>query len=111
MVGGILIIFIYITRIASNEKFKLPKNILIYLLTGSITLLVTILLIDKFYSIAISIKFNSLNQSITILSINLRKFFNYPNTKIIIFLIIYLLITLIAVVKITGKNFGRLRQK
>nr|ARH53802.1 NADH dehydrogenase subunit 6 [Curculio elephas] len=111
MVGGMLVMFIYMTSIASNEKFKLPKNMLIYLMLITIVFMITLLFIDKFYSMVISTKFNSLNQSFLIMNMNLSKFYNYPNMNLLIFLMLYLLITLIAVVKIIGKPFGSLRQK
>nr|YP_009353591.1 NADH dehydrogenase subunit 6 [Curculio davidi]AQX92152.1 NADH dehydrogenase subunit 6 [Curculio davidi] len=111
MVGGMLVMFIYMTSIASNEKFKLPKNMLIYLMLILMVYSVTLLFVDKFYSMIISMKFNSLNQSFLIMNLNLSKFYNYPNLNLLIFLMIYLLITLIAVVKIIGKNTGSLRQK
>nr|AYR05308.1 NADH dehydrogenase subunit 6 [Coleoptera sp. ACP-2013] len=111
MVGGMLIMFIYMTSIASNEKFKLPKNMMITLIISMMIILMTIMFMDKFYSMIISLKFNSLTQSLIMLNLNLSKFFNYPNMKLLMFLMIYLLVTLIAVVKIIGKNFGSLRQK
>jgi hypothetical protein len=42
--------------------------------------------------------------------LSLNKYLNYPINKIIYIIIIYLLITLIAVVKITSINYGPLRQ-
>nr|QAT19780.1 NADH dehydrogenase subunit 6 [Eucryptorrhynchus scrobiculatus]UFP90428.1 NADH dehydrogenase subunit 6 [Eucryptorrhynchus scrobiculatus] len=111
MIGGMLVMFIYMTSIASNEKFKLPKNMMLYTMIFMIPVFLTMLFVDEFYSSIISLKFNSLNQSFLMLNMNLSKFFNHPNMKILMFLMIYLLITLIAVVKIIGKNFGSLRQK
>lgn len=112
IIGGILVIFIYITRIASNEKFKLPKNILLFFLLGIAIIIATFLFIDPFFSNNITLSFNQINRSQEILiNYSANKLFNYPNIQFIIFLIIYLLITLIAIVKIVGKNYGTLRQK
>nr|YP_010936425.1 NADH dehydrogenase subunit 6 [Curculio bimaculatus]WKW54878.1 NADH dehydrogenase subunit 6 [Curculio bimaculatus] len=111
MVGGMLVMFIYMTSIASNEKFSFPKMPLIMLMTMVLMFILMLFLIDKFYSMIVSTKFNSLNQSLLIMSMNLSKFYNLPNMNLLIFLMIYLLITLIVVVKIIGKPFGSLRQK
>nr|QAT19793.1 NADH dehydrogenase subunit 6 [Curculio sp. SZ-2019] len=111
MVGGMLVMFIYMTSIASNEKFTFKKNMMLYTMISMIIIFMALLFMDEFYSMIISLKFNSMNQSFLTMNMNLSKFFNYPNMKILMFLMIYLLITLIAVVKIIGKNFGSLRQK
>nr|AXS66525.1 NADH dehydrogenase subunit 6 [Coleoptera sp. 29 KM-2017] len=109
MIGGMLIMFIYMTSIASNEKFKIPKKISIFIITFSIiifSLLYLKLDFSEMYSMKYFNLFNFLN-----LKLSLNKFFNYPNMKFLLFLMIYLLITLIMVVKITDKNSGPLRQK
>ena len=98
------------TSIASNEKFKLPKNIIIFRFF-IIILILLILLIDNFYRNLLNLNINNINQFNNNYNFTLNKFFNYPNLQIIICLIIYLLITLIATVKIVGKNYGTLRQK
>jgi NADH-ubiquinone oxidoreductase chain 6 len=107
MVGGILILFIYITRIASNEKFKINNKAIII----SITIPLTILTLN-FLIINIQIK----NNEITVINNNTRiistinKFFTFPSRIIIIFIIIYLFIALVVTVKITNFKKGTMRQ-
>lgn len=102
IIGGLLILFIYITRIASNEKFKFNIKIILIL-----TLLIILTLIINNYSFEINelTYINNLN-----IWNSIRKYYNFPNYKITIFIIIYLLITLIVVVKISKTNKGPLRQ-
>nr|AYW52166.1 NADH dehydrogenase subunit 6 [Lamiinae sp. 4 ACP-2013] len=110
MIGGMLILFIYMTSIASNEKFKFSSKL--FLLFSTLFFLLSMLLIIDFYF------FNQL----TIIDLNyqpymfnykfsLNKFINWPNKLMFLMMIIYLLITLIMVVKITNINYGPLRQK
>nr|WCZ71284.1 NADH dehydrogenase subunit 6 [Hylobitelus xiaoi] len=112
MISGMLVMFIYMTSIASNEKFALPKKMTIYCLLSLIIMIMLFCFSDNYYSNLITVNFINLNQSIMPLdNSSLSKFFNYPNMQMMIILMIYLLITLIAVVKIVGQNFGTLRQK
>nr|AFQ62251.1 NADH dehydrogenase subunit 6 [Osphya bipunctata] len=107
LIGGMLILFIYMTSIASNEKFKFnTKLILLMILLASFIILLNSFQLIQFnktidYSNWISF---SKNQ------ISFTKFASYPNYKLILFLFIYLLITLIACVKITHFKKGPLRQ-
>nr|AEP27530.1 NADH dehydrogenase subunit 6 [Larinus turbinatus] len=110
MIGGMLVMFIYMTSIASNEKFKLPKKMMIFCMFMSTTLTLIILFSDNFFNSMLMNIYN-LNQSMQFYNFTFNKFFNVPNMQMMIFLMIYLLITLIATVKIVGKNFGTLRQK
>nr|QZL38958.1 NADH dehydrogenase subunit 6 [Lixus subtilis] len=110
MVGGMLVMFIYMTSIASNEKFKLPKKMIIFSVFMMIILFMMIFT-DNFFQNFLMNNFNFNNQSMMMMNFTLNKFFNNPNMQMMIFLMIYLLVTLIATVKIVGKNFGTLRQK
>nr|APX39846.1 NADH dehydrogenase subunit 6 [Leptomona erythrocephala] len=110
MVGGMLILFIYMTSIASNEKFTFnPK---FFMLTFFMLLMMILILMDEFY-------FNMLNQMFDMKSQNfiymnnlsMMKYFNEPNYFMMMLIIIYLFITLIVVVKITNISYGSLRQK
>nr|UBN08869.1 NADH dehydrogenase subunit 6 [Panesthia australis] len=106
-IGGMLVLFIYITSLASNEMFIMSTKLLCLLMI--ITPMMTFLLKTKFP--------NSNNQeSLMFLTINnstslpLIKLYNYPTGMLTIMMAIYLLITLIAVVKITNIFSGPLRQ-
>nr|YP_010464298.1 NADH dehydrogenase subunit 6 [Exostira schroederi]UUL71675.1 NADH dehydrogenase subunit 6 [Exostira schroederi] len=106
MVGGMLILFMYMTSIASNEKFKSSMKFLIIILSPII-----LMLISK-YSLNL---FTKTNDSIafiytTDMSTSMNKFIQNNSYQLILFLMIYLLITLIATVKISYSNQGPLRQ-
>uniref|UniRef100_A0AAU7LK36 NADH-ubiquinone oxidoreductase chain 6 n=1 Tax=Thalassa montezumae TaxID=3129753 RepID=A0AAU7LK36_9CUCU len=104
MIGGLLILFIYMTSIASNEKFKFNPKLVVYL----------IILMFMFYLINWTFIFN--NDLMNLFSMNLNfnlsmsKFYNYPELKIMFMVIFYLLICMIAVVKICKIKSGPLRQ-
>nr|ARH54166.1 NADH dehydrogenase subunit 6 [Calvia decemguttata] len=109
MIGGLLVLFIYMTSIASNEKFKFNKFLMLTLImTFIIMMLVKIM--ENYY-------LNNLNNELMNnffmnynFNLNLSKFLNFPNSNIFILIIFYLLISMIAIVKITKFNFGPLRQ-
>nr|APX40561.1 NADH dehydrogenase subunit 6 [Longitarsus cerinthes] len=111
MIGGMLILFIYMTSIASNEKFKFNKKF-IYLYMISMLILLITFFIDSYYTnLTINI-IDMKNYSLILKNqISMMKYFNYPNYYIMIMMMIYLFITLIAIVKITKFNYGALRQK
>ena len=98
--GGVIVLIIYMRTLAANEKFRLPKfsNPLRFLvLTGIMLILPNI---SRF-------RFKN-RQSINIV-INL---YEYSNRRLSIFLILYLLITIVCVVKLVkfekGPLVGRL---
>nr|ALO70545.1 NADH deshydrogenase subunit 6 [Euaesthetus ruficapillus] len=105
MIGGMLILFIYMTSIASNEKFKFNKYILIFM-----SIMLLSIMINKSYFYYNKIYLNSFNNN-NLLPLFLNKFMNFPSSIILFMIIIYLFITLIAVVKITNFSKGPLRQK
>ena len=107
IIGGILVLFIYITSVASNEKFKFSDKLIILITTTLI-----LIILDQFPRYQISYNSDiSISRIITIYQLSLRKYINLPSNWIIISIIIYLLVTLIAVVKITNISYGPLRQK
>nr|APX40678.1 NADH dehydrogenase subunit 6 [Cryptocephalus aureolus] len=111
MIGGMLILFIYMTSIASNEKFKFSLNTLLYTTIAVLMGFFTSLFIDKFL---ISQKFKMIETFSIQENIDpqffLNKFINFPHNMMYLMMVIYLLITLIAVVKITSKTKGTLRK-
>nr|YP_009937356.1 NADH dehydrogenase subunit 6 [Trigonopterus selaruensis]QNT26827.1 NADH dehydrogenase subunit 6 [Trigonopterus selaruensis] len=111
MVGGMLVMFIYMTSIASNEKFKLPKKLIPIMVIPLMVILPLINLFhDKFLIMQLNFSVNFMFQHKNNI-LNLSQYFNYPSTFLLISLMIYLFLTLIAIVKITNKNSGTLRQK
>nr|QWB85700.1 NADH dehydrogenase subunit 6 [Peithona prionoides] len=106
MIGGMLILFIYMTSVASNEKFKFNPKFL-FLIKSTMILIFMMMFLDSFI---FNLNFNMTNFS-QINNLSLSKFINSPNNMIIFLIILYLLISLIMVVKITNINYGPLRQK
>nr|AXS65287.1 NADH dehydrogenase subunit 6 [Histeroidea sp. 1 KM-2017] len=105
MVGGMLILFIYMTSTASNEKFKLNTLMMLMLSLMMVFVMMIIMMNDP-------LNFETINK-INLMSTNsnnLNKFINLPSSLILVQLILYLFITLIATVKITSSNQGALRQ-
>nr|YP_009738177.1 NADH dehydrogenase subunit 6 [Hippodamia variegata]QIB71482.1 NADH dehydrogenase subunit 6 [Hippodamia variegata] len=112
MIGGLLVLFIYMTSVASNEKFKFNKSIFMMLIFFSMIIFTKLILESNLYEFNLIFN-NELIQSIEetkIFNLNLSKFINYPNSNIFIMIMFYLLISMIAVVKISKSNFGPLRQ-
>lgn len=111
--GGILVLFIYVTSLASNEIFTFSSKILISSISIFFIILISLYFIDKrillnYSNIEIQ-SISNLNSYIIENSLSLNKLYNYPTNLLTILLINYLLITLIAVVKITNLFKGPLR--
>jgi len=109
--GGILVLFIYITSLASNEMFK-PSIILIIIMiiaifTGIIINLIDPILVPQIPLIKIA-TFINLDTYSTDLSL-VATIYSSTNINITIFIVFYLLLTLIVVVKITDTFFGPLQ--
>nr|QEM01938.1 NADH dehydrogenase subunit 6 [Abscondita chinensis] len=109
MVGGMLILFIYMTSVASNEKFMYSKMLSITMMFLFILLLFTNK--DHMYMLM-----NSMNSDLMMIKNNLtfkmslNKFLMYPMMIMSLMIIIYLLIALIAMNKITNVKSGPLRK-
>lgn len=111
--GGILVLFIYVTSLASNEIFSLSIKLLILSSLIFLLLITTLFFIDKniltqYSNLEINSIFN-MNSYFLENSLTLNKLYNYPTNLLTILLINYLFITLIAVVKITKLFKGPLR--
>nr|YP_008239030.1 NADH dehydrogenase subunit 6 [Elophila interruptalis]AGO90259.1 NADH dehydrogenase subunit 6 [Elophila interruptalis] len=114
--GGLLVLFIYVSSLASNEMFKINSMMKI--------IFPVILIIIFFISLLNSYNLNwmNLNNNIDMLNlfnkfiffnnenkINLMKLYNNQTFLMMMMMIIYLLITLIVVVKITNIFLGPMR--
>nr|QXT45536.1 NADH dehydrogenase subunit 6 [Leptinotarsa decemlineata] len=111
MIGGMLILFVYMTSVASNEKFKFSSMLFI-----SLFLLIMISLLFNFMDSFYFSLYEHLNEMMNFSTnynffLSINKFMMFPNNLIIYLMIFYLLITLIMVVKITDIYYGPLRQK
>lgn len=115
-IGGILILFIYMASLASNEKIKFNTFLLTKLFRIILFTIIIIFIIDKRLLLNI---FNNteiiiFNEQIFLIKENflrLSKLYEKPNYIIILLIINYLLLTLIVVVKITNSFLGPLRPK
>nr|ALO76229.1 NADH deshydrogenase subunit 6 [Pleophylla sp. PLE01] len=109
MIGGMLVLFAYMTSVASNEKFKFSIKITVIIMMMTSMIILTLMLTDQYFT-----NLNNINpESISMMmkfKLSLNKFISYPSNIIMFMMIIYLLITLIAVVKITDIKKGPLRQ-
>nr|AXS66513.1 NADH dehydrogenase subunit 6 [Coleoptera sp. 27 KM-2017] len=107
MIGGLLILFMYMTSIASNEKFKFSMNLMLILIPSLMLIMMNFIMPSKY-------NFSQYQESITqmnSMNIDLNKFMNYPFNMIMIMMIIYLFLALIMAVKITNIKMGTLRKK
>nr|UYG49088.1 NADH dehydrogenase subunit 6 [Abscondita chinensis] len=107
MVGGMLILFIYMTSIASNEKFMYSKS-----LSTIIILMIIMLMVinkDQLFVTLNSMNYDLIKNNLTF-KMSLNKFIMYPMMIMSLTIIIYLLIALIAISKITNVKNGPLRK-
>nr|YP_010227862.1 NADH dehydrogenase subunit 6 [Cryptocercus laojunensis]UDD86648.1 NADH dehydrogenase subunit 6 [Cryptocercus laojunensis] len=108
-IGGMLVLFIYVTSLASNEMLTLSAKMMM-----TSTMMMTLLL---FMMTSNWMKINN-SETMTneLLNLNnenqiqLNKMYNKPNGKLTIMLASYLFLALITVVKITNITKGPLRQ-
>nr|UDF87494.1 NADH dehydrogenase subunit 6 [Loxostege aeruginalis] len=115
--GGLLVLFIYVSSIASNEMFKTSFFMNMYFMINiSIILLISILFMNNLSWMNLNNNNLEMNNFFNMFlffnnenKINLSKLYNNQTFLIMIMLIMYLFITLIAVVKITNIFYGPLR--
>nr|YP_006883041.1 NADH dehydrogenase subunit 6 [Acleris fimbriana]ADU58124.1 NADH dehydrogenase subunit 6 [Acleris fimbriana]UDU84875.1 NADH dehydrogenase subunit 6 [Acleris fimbriana] len=114
--GGLLVLFIYVSSIASNELFKnnffFSKMIFIFLLIIFFISMLYYLKLNWIYTFfnddmenffKIDLFFNNENK------MNLSKLYNDQTFLMMMMMIIYLFIALVAMVKITNIFYGPLR--
>nr|YP_007316724.1 NADH dehydrogenase subunit 6 [Chondracris rosea]ADA63676.1 NADH dehydrogenase subunit 6 [Chondracris rosea] len=112
--GGMLVLFIYITSIASNEMFQ-PKSItMITTLTMWILIMLSLIMLDMmmFMDFFKNTETMNINNSINYqeMTMSLEKLYNKPTFIITMMMMIYLFLALLAVVKITNINQGPIRK-
>nr|UQJ73587.1 NADH dehydrogenase subunit 6 [Diamesa sp. 7XL] len=114
--GGMLVLFIYVTSLASNEMFSFSMKIFIMSMTILFISLIMMLVMDN----SMIANFLSNNEVYSMMdmksfinenTVSLNKLYNFPTNMLTILLINYLFLTLIAVVKITNIYEGPLRPK
>nr|YP_009758317.1 NADH dehydrogenase subunit 6 [Erannis ankeraria]QIN90123.1 NADH dehydrogenase subunit 6 [Erannis ankeraria] len=116
--GGLLVLFIYVSSVASNEMFKLSINMkmlmMIFLLMISINQIYLYIFENlNWMNLSNNISDNDNMLNMTFFNndnkINLNKFYNNQTYMIMMMLVIYLFISLVAIVKITNIFYGPLR--
>nr|YP_009227665.1 NADH dehydrogenase subunit 6 [Phlaeoba tenebrosa]AHI52119.1 NADH dehydrogenase subunit 6 [Phlaeoba tenebrosa] len=112
--GGMMVLFIYITSIASNEMFK-PKSItmIISFILFMIMMIISVIT-DKtmFTDIIKNTETMNINNYINFqeMTSSLEKLYNMPTSIVTMMMMIYLFLALVAVVKITNINQGPIRK-
>nr|WNG77949.1 NADH dehydrogenase subunit 6 [Helius pluto] len=114
--GGMLVLFIYVTSLASNEMFSFSSNLMFNMTLLFMIMMIFMIMMD--FSIISSLISNlemnlttTQNNYIMENSINLNKLYNFPTNFMTILLINYLFLTLIIIVKISNNFMGPLRMK
>nr|QLY90094.1 NADH dehydrogenase subunit 6 [Metalimnobia quadrinotata] len=112
--GGMLVLFIYVTALASNEMFSLSMKLIFI---GSLMMILVLFLLMFIDSMLISSFLMNMEMNINTNaynfiqenSTNLNKLYNFPTNIITLLMINYLFLTLIIIVKITNNFNGPLR--
>lgn len=108
LLGGLLVIFIYVSLLASNELFNFKRYFFPLILLRIFTFMFILINFNK-----LEILISTINDNF--LSINknridwLTDFYSLELSNLTLFLIFYLLLTLLVVVFNTKKNHGTLR--
>nr|YP_010865926.1 NADH dehydrogenase subunit 6 [Sinopanorpa tincta]WGT92132.1 NADH dehydrogenase subunit 6 [Sinopanorpa tincta] len=114
--GGMLILFIYMTSLASNEMFNMSSKLMFASIFMLMIMCMIFFILDQntwifnFMNIDMENMTNMSFLNINENSLNLTKLYNLPTSLITIMLINYLFLTLIVVVKVTNIFYGPLRQ-
>nr|YP_009489670.1 NADH dehydrogenase subunit 6 [Papilio slateri]SPP23573.1 NADH dehydrogenase subunit 6 [Papilio slateri] len=114
--GGLLVLFIYVSSVASNELFNMNlflKNMMFLMFISSILLSFIYMYNLNWLNFSFNYEMKNLLNFFIFMNnenkINLTKLYNNQTYFLMMMLIIYLFITLIAIVKITNIFFGPLR--
>nr|YP_010419954.1 NADH dehydrogenase subunit 6 [Anopheles ziemanni]YP_010419980.1 NADH dehydrogenase subunit 6 [Anopheles coustani]QNM40270.1 NADH dehydrogenase subunit 6 [Anopheles coustani] len=112
--GGMLILFIYVTSLSSNEMFSMSFSLTIISFIMFMFMMTIFFIMDKslteqFISNMEMEKISMMNNLINENILSLNKMYNFPTNLITLLLINYLFLTLLVTVKITKKFYGPLR--
>nr|YP_010024745.1 NADH dehydrogenase subunit 6 [Pseudothemis zonata]QOQ35030.1 NADH dehydrogenase subunit 6 [Pseudothemis zonata] len=105
--GGMLVLFIYMTSIASNEFFNKSTYSILFIIIVSTMLLLMMMLMDPLMISMPSMQ-EYMNQA-TDSKMTMTTLYNNPSSIITVFMVMYLFLTLIIIVSITKFNKGPLR--
>nr|AWB99366.1 NADH dehydrogenase subunit 6 [Anopheles albitarsis] len=112
--GGMLILFIYVTSLSSNEMFSMSFSLMmisliIFSIFSILFFFIDKSLIEQFITNMEMEKLSNMNNLINENILSLNKMYNFPTNLITLLLINYLFLTLLVTVKITKKFYGPLR--
>nr|UFQ24150.1 NADH dehydrogenase subunit 6 [Anopheles oryzalimnetes] len=112
--GGMLILFIYVTSLSSNEMFSMSFSLtmislIIFSIFNILFFFIDKSLIEQFIMNMEMEKLSNMNNLINENILSLNKMYNFPTNLITLLLINYLFLTLLVTVKITKKFYGPLR--
>nr|YP_007353853.1 NADH dehydrogenase subunit 6 [Paracymoriza prodigalis]YP_009002435.1 NADH dehydrogenase subunit 6 [Paracymoriza distinctalis]AFQ31594.1 NADH dehydrogenase subunit 6 [Paracymoriza prodigalis]AHH30685.1 NADH dehydrogenase subunit 6 [Paracymoriza distinctalis] len=115
--GGLLVLFIYVSSMASNEMFKISYFMKLFMfLWFFLLMMMNLLMWNNLNWLNLSNNNNDMNNFFINFifmnnenKINISKLYNNQTFMLMMMMIIYLFITLIAVVKITNIFYGPLR--
>lgn len=117
IIRGLLIIFLYFSRLISNEQFKIKTNLFIFIFITyliNITFLIYQPIITSLSNIIIyKYKFHenfSIYQSNKFNFNNILNLYEYPINNLTILSIFYLLFSLFIIIKICSSKFLSIRK-
>nr|YP_009472957.1 NADH dehydrogenase subunit 6 [Dalsira scabrata]AST10187.1 NADH dehydrogenase subunit 6 [Dalsira scabrata] len=105
MLSGVLVLFIYMSSVASNEKFNMSYKNLLYVIIWSMAMYYIMYYMMYMYKIPLN---NNLNMND---NISLIKLFNSMTSQITMMMVLYLLLTMIVVSNNAKVYEGPLRMK
>nr|AZB51189.1 NADH dehydrogenase subunit 6 [Triatoma rubrofasciata] len=110
MLSGMLVLFIYMASVASNEKFHTTWSMALYIIPLSFSSAILFFIMDQLESGSMQsmMKKNMLEDNQLT---SLAKLFNLNNMSITILLVTYLFLTMIAVSYVANTYEGPLRAK
>nr|AIY62163.1 NADH dehydrogenase subunit 6 [Glyptotermes sp. B TB-2014] len=105
-VGGMLVLFIYVTSLASNEMFSLSTKVIMM----AVMTILSMMMIESWMEL--DSKDTTMHEMMLLeeITTTTSKLYNPPTGTMTILMALYLFLTLIVVVKITNISSGPLRQ-
>nr|AWV84456.1 NADH dehydrogenase subunit 6 [Tettigotoma maculata] len=103
-IGGMLVLFMYMSSIASNEKF--------YMINIMLIIIMLIISSKLIMNTQMDLKCSLYNMNINLLNLNnfmMDKLYSLPSGMLTLMIVIYLLFTLVVVSNIIGIKFSPLR--
>nr|QHD45546.1 NADH dehydrogenase subunit 6 [Cicadella viridis] len=104
MIGGLLILFMYMCSIASNEKFKLNLNL-------TLMFIIIMTSMDEMLFENQNNELQNMMSSSQLEKLSMIKLYNEKSMIITMLMVMYLLLTMISVSKIVKLHKGPLRKK